>query len=122
MTVITGIDVETTGLEQNKGDRIIEIAMISVEVTGENYRPIYRYVQRIDPLRSIDPGAEAVHHININDLRGCPTWDKVGPDVQKALERTGTLVAHNMDFDGPFVGGELLRIGVTPPPTLQTFC
>lgn len=120
--IITGIDVETTGLEQTKGDRIIEIAMITVEKKGEHYGLVSTWVQRIDPLRAIDPAAEAVHHINISSLRGCPTWDTVAPEVMQRLGTTETLVAHNMDFDGPFVGGELLRVGLTPPSSVKTFC
>jgi len=119
--LITGVDVETTGLDQAKGDRIIEVAMVSVEVVGDRYIPKHKFVQRIDPQRPIHPDALAVHGINYSELIGCPTWDAVAPKVQDMLSKTDLLVAHNMDFDGPFIAGELLRVGLTPP-NLQTFC
>lgn len=120
---VTGIDIETTGLEQAKGHRIIEIAMISVDmnpVTGD-YTEQSRYVARINPERMNDPEAEAVHKISITELAGKPVWKTLAPEVLKRLKGTEILVAHNMAFDGPFIAAELLRIGLVPP-TFPVFC
>ncbi|MCG5512799.1 exonuclease domain-containing protein [Ectothiorhodospira shaposhnikovii] len=113
------IDTETTGLHQEKGDRIIEIALVEYDL--ETAKQVDQYVQRIHPLRSIDPKAQEVHGIGIEDLVGCPTWEKVAPEVHARLSRLDLLIAHNMGFDGPFIGLELLRVGMTPP-ALQSFC
>ena len=118
---LLGIDTETTGLEQAKGHRIIEIAMILVDFDGSRMVKEDHLIQRINPERSIDPEAQAVHKIGLGDLIGKPTWTHVAPSVVKMMKRADVLVAHNMAFDGPFIAAELLRIGLTPPPA-QVFC
>lgn len=113
--------METSGLNQSEGHRIIEVAAIQVEIVGDKLVPRAKFVQRINPQRSIDPDAQAVHGIDISELTGMPTWDVVAPTLMPMLSSSQILIAHNLDFDGPFLGGELLRIGITPP-TCQTFC
>lgn len=117
--IITGLDTETTGLDQEKGDRIIEICMRSYDLDTREL--VDSYIQRIHPQRSISAGAQAVHHIGIEDLAGCPTWDEVAQSIADRLAKTDVAIAHNMAFDGPFIALELIRIGVELP-NFQTFC
>ncbi|WP_342234587.1 3'-5' exonuclease [Inquilinus sp. OTU3971] len=119
MTVINFTDIETTGLEQAKGHRIIEICCSTY--IAATRKKVFTWTKRINPMRSIDAKAQAVHKISLADLAGCPTWDVVAPDVAKILGRTALLVAHNGNsFDFPFIGMELMRIGITPPD-IQSF-
>jgi DNA polymerase-3 subunit epsilon len=118
---LLGIDTETTGLEQAKGHRIIEIAMILVQFDGSKMQVEDRLIQRINPERSIDPDAQAVHKIGAADLVGKPTWNHVAPSIVNMMNRADVLIAHNMAFDGPFIAAELLRIGITPP-SVPVFC
>lgn len=112
--IITGFDIETTGLDQSKGHRIIEIAASLYELETQTLKG--KFVQRINPERSIDPGAQAVHGITFEMLTGCPTWEEVAPKLVKVFRATSLIVAHNGDgFDMPFVGGELLRVGQPVP-------
>lgn len=118
--IITGWDVETTGLHQAKGDRIIEIAMSFYDTrrpgTTAKDKLVNKWVQRINPMRSISPAAEKVHGISLDELGGCPEWGAVAPKVAKLMAAGKLLVAHNGDgFDVPFVCGELMRVGVTIP-------
>lgn len=113
------VDTETTGLEVDKGHRIIEIAMHNYSLETEVL--VDSYVARINPLRPIDPGAEAVHGISLSDLLTEPTWEDVAPAVQSMLARCDTVVAHNADFDIPFVAVELMRVGLEVP-NIETFC
>lgn len=53
---ILGVDTETTGLEVDNGDKIIEIALIKYDLDGAK---LEEFVQRIDPERNIDPKAQA---------------------------------------------------------------
>ncbi len=62
---ILGVDTETTGLEVENGDKIIEIALIKYDLDGAK---LEEFVQRIDPERNIDPKAQAVHGISYSDL------------------------------------------------------
>jgi DNA polymerase-3 subunit epsilon len=117
--LITGLDTETTGLEQSDGHRIIEIALLTYDAGSRKL--VDRYVQRIDPERAIAAAAQAVHGIAYSELVGMPKWDDVAPEVARRLDATNVAVAHNMNFDGPFVGGELLRSGFKVP-NMEVFC
>lgn len=121
--LIFGLDIETTGLEQEKGHRIIEIAMVGFDV--ETRKPKGAYVKRINPARAIDPKAQAVHGISLADLAGEPAWEAIAPDIYKLLNAADYVVAHNGNrFDLPFIAMELMRVGqpipnVTPIDTLD---
>lgn len=110
---IIGLDTETTGLEQERGHRIIEIAMLTYEL--ETQTLVDRYVMRFDPERSIDPGAEAAHGISYSELIGEPKWVDHAEEVAKRMSTADLLIAHNMGFDGPFLAAEFLRLGIEVP-------
>lgn len=80
-----------------------------------------RYVQRINPKRPINSAAQAVHGISSAMLVGCPTWEEIAKDVFKILRDSNCLIAHNFGFDGPFIFGELLRVGL-PVPSTDSYC
>lgn len=109
---ITGLDTETTGLKQEEGHRIIEIAMLTYNLRGEL---LDKFVTRINPERPIDPKAQEVHGISFSDLVGCPVWNDVAPKIADYMGRSDIFVAHNASFDAPFVALELLRVGIEPP-------
>lgn len=117
--ILNFLDLETTGLSQAKGDRIIEICMILAD--SETEKEIGRFVRRINPERSIAPKAQEVHGISIEDLEGEPVWGGIAPTVSKIMDKSDVLIAHNLDFDGPFVVGELMRAGFGVPD-VKTFC
>lgn len=109
--LIAGSDLETTGLEI--GDhRIIEAY---VGLWDSDTRKLVRETNlRINPQRSIMPAAQAVHRISIQDLQGCPIWDRsVAGLVREAIEAADFAVAHNGEgFDLPFLNYEFKRVGV----------
>lgn len=83
------LDTETTGLGSN--DQIIEIA-----VCDTNGRVCYE--QRISPSVPINPKAEEIHGISLDDLAECPKWPEIANDLQTLL--TGkTVVIYNSNFD-----------------------
>lgn len=112
--IATGLDLETTGLSAEKGHRIIEIACTLHDYnTG---KALGKWVQRINPKRSIDAKAQAVHGISLDELKDEPVWEEVAPKLIKLLQRTDLLVAHNGDgFDLPFLLHEADRIGLELP-------
>ena len=117
--ILGGTDIETTGLDQSKGHRIIEVAMSLYD--SDSQRLLGKFVQRINPQRSIDPGAQAVHGISFDEVSGCPVWEEVAPKLVKIMQRCDVIVAHNGEgFDLPFIAGELLRIG-QPVPNVKVF-
>lgn len=110
--LIASLDIETTGL-LDPAHRIVEVYIGLIRGTEE----IWSYEQRIDPGRSIDKEAQAVHHISYSDLLGQPTWDTVAPVVFKILSKADAFLWHNGDyFDGPFLHQELSRVGLHLPP------
>lgn len=117
-------DIETTGISQEAGHRIIEVALDFYgfnKATGEVRSLGEPFIRRCNPERLIDPGAEAVHHISLSMLRGAPKWEVLGPTVGKLLSKVDLFVAHNAAFDAPFLALELLRIG-EPMPSFNVYC
>lgn len=108
--IISGFDVETTGLEP--GDhRVIEV-YIGLWKDGKQ---VFEYERRVDPQRAIAADAQRVHGISYADLAGKPTFDIIAPDVQKVLAKADVHVAHNASFDIGFLGFELRKAGLALP-------
>ena len=107
------LDTETTGLKQEDGHRIIEIAMLTYDLDTRRLEDTW--IQRIDPERPIDPKAQEVHGIAYTDLVGCPKWDDLAPEIARRMSGADLLIAHNMGFDGPFIAAELIRVGQKAP-------
>jgi DNA polymerase-3 subunit epsilon len=113
-TLIAGLDIETTGIDQADGHRIIEVAIAIHEL--ESQARVGSFVSRINPQRPIDPGAQEVHKISFDMLAHEPLWGAVAPKVSAILSRCQYVVAHNGEgFDLPFVCAELQREGCTVP-------
>lgn len=111
-------DIETTGLSQEAGHRIIEVcfSVWRFDAAANTRQQLGMMTQRINPKRDIDPGAQAVHGISLAALRGEPEWEDVAPKVHKLLDKTDIFVAHNGEgFDGPFIALELIRAGYKLP-------
>lgn len=111
--IIGGLDLETTGLKQSEGHRIIEVCL---KLHREDGSRIGGYTTRINPMRGIDPAAEAVHGISLDMLIGEPTWEQVAPKLAAVMGKCDVIVAHNgVGFDGPFLYEEFKRVDIVPP-------
>ena len=97
------LDVETTGFSPKYGDKIIEIAIITVDCNGNE---IDRYETLINPRR--DVGATHIHGITASMLKNAPTMDMIIGDIFYHL-RNKTIVGHNIEFDLRFINHELER-------------
>lgn len=112
--IVGGLDIETTGLDQPEGHRIIELAVILHDL--DTQKEIGRYETRINPERGIDAKAQEVHGIAYEDLVDKPLWTAIAPKVGKLLSHCHYVVAHNgVGFDMPFLFGELIRVGEPLP-------
>ncbi|PRY10247.1 exonuclease domain-containing protein [Kineococcus rhizosphaerae] len=103
------LDVETTGLKPEQGDRVLQIAISLVNARGVVERSWSTYV---DPLR--DPGVVHVHGITADRLAGAPTFAQIAPTVAKLLAGR-VFVAHNARFDWTFIASEMRAAGVALP-------
>jgi DNA polymerase-3 subunit epsilon len=99
------LDTETTGLDPDTGDRIVEIGaleLINHVPTGQTFQ---RY---IDPERPMPQEAFAVHGLGDDFLRGKPVFAAV-VDEFLAFIAQSPLVIHNASFDMKFLNAELKR-------------
>ena len=109
--IIGALDTETTGLEW--GDhRFVEVYVEQIEYPTR--KSLTKKLQRINPQRSIQPAAQAVHKISLSDLVGCPAWEDVAKNLHALLSGCDLLVAHNgQGFDLPFLNYEFKRAGLS---------
>lgn len=119
MTKVIGLDLETTGLDVFKGHAIVEVGMMMYEL--ETQKHLATFVQRINPMRPIDAKAQEIHGISFSGLVSCPVFQDVAKDIVAFMQQADFLVAHNADFDMPFLGVELTRAGLEIPE-LHTVC
>jgi DNA polymerase-3 subunit epsilon len=108
------LDTETTGLRVEQGHRIIEIGVVIYDTEPERGSWCHTHQWRLWPDgHPIEPGAEAVHGIALDELRGKPRF---GDIVDQLLDtvRGREVVIHNDTFDLGFLDAELARIGREP--------
>ena len=102
----TVFDLETTGMSP-VNDRIVEIAALRVDLTGE----FSEFHTLLHPGRKIPPGASRVHHITDEMVADAPRFQHIGHDFLE-FARNSTLVAHNARFDLSFLQESLARCGL----------
>jgi DNA polymerase-3 subunit epsilon len=99
-------DTETTGLDADKGDRVIEIGcveMVNRQLTG---RHLHLY---INPERASHEDALRVHGLTEAFLSDKPKFAEVVDELLDYLAGA-ELVIHNAPFDIGFVNAELKRL------------
>jgi DNA polymerase III subunit epsilon len=105
------LDVETTGLHPELGDRVIEIGAIRCE--GDEVLDAMQ--QLVDPQRRIGRGALAVHGITADMVADAPTFAQVATDILDLLSGA-IFIGHNAPFDLGFLAQELALSGNSIPP------
>ncbi|MEO8223313.1 MAG: DNA polymerase III subunit epsilon [Gammaproteobacteria bacterium] len=101
------LDTETTGLEVEKGHRVIELGCVELVNRRRTHRTLHHYLQ---PDRDIDPGAQEVHGISAEMLVGKPRFAEVAQDFLEFVA-DAELVIHNAAFDVGFLNAELRLLG-----------
>jgi DNA polymerase III subunit epsilon len=100
------LDTETTGLEADRGHRIIEIGCVELVNRRLTGRRFHRY---LNPDRDIDEGALAVHGISRAQLEGEQRFHEIAGELLAFCEGA-ELVIHNAAFDVGFLDAELKRL------------
>ena len=99
------LDTETTDLD----GRIIEISIIDA-ATGAVLMD-----QLVDPQGvPICAQAQTVHHINVADLVGAPTFAQVRPHLEQVLANR-VIMAWNAPFDRERIAAEYALLGMGIP-------
>jgi len=100
------LDTETTGLNSDNGDRIVEIGCVELVnhvATGATYH------QYVNPERPMPDEAFQIHGLSEAFLSEFPIMSDI---IDKFLEFIGVapLVIHNAEFDLRFLNAELVRL------------
>ena len=103
------LDTETTGLQPETGDRIIEIGCIELIDRRLTERTFQRYV---NPERAVGPGALEVHGLDDDFLAMQPLFEDVATEFLEFVDGA-ELIIHNAEFDVGFINHELQRLGTT---------
>lgn len=104
------LDTETTGVEANNGDRIVEIGCVELL----NHCPTGRhYHAYINPERSMPIEAYNVHGLSEAFLSDKPVFAAVAEEFA-AFIGDARLVIHNAAFDVGFINMEFRRLGLGP--------
>ena len=111
-------DTETTGLNPQTGDRLVEIGCVELVhrvPTGKTY---HAYV---NPERPMDAVAFQVHGLSDSFLANKPLFAELVEDVLDFLGDS-PLVAHNAQFDFMFLNHELGACGRLHIPMARMVC
>ena len=111
------LDTETTGLEVEKGHRIIEIGGVVMNGRKKTSETFHVY---INPQREIDKEAQKVHGISNDDLQDKPIFSEIAEDLLEFINGS-TLVIHNADFDVGFLDAEF-KIASSTYPSISEIC
>jgi DNA polymerase III subunit epsilon len=103
-------DTETTGLDPQSGDRLVEIGCIEMVNRVETGNVFHAY---FNPERSMPAAAEAVHGLSETFLADKPLFASRAAELLEFLGDS-PLVAHNAGFDFGFLNAELALCGFEP--------
>jgi DNA polymerase-3 subunit epsilon len=109
------IDVETTGLDPQKGHRIIEVGVVAME----NRQITDEYQSLIHVDFPIPTHVSKIHGITNEMLTGQPTPDQIYVKLKDFISDS-LLIAHNAKFDVGFLRSEFKRLNQSI--TNQSIC
>lgn len=113
------VDVETTGLDPNTGDRIIQLCIQQADPQGTPQGEPRSWL--LDPVtRYPSKEAFAVHGVSSDMLIGQPHFEDL-VEVISELLMDRVFVAHRAEFDLKFIQKEMLLAGYIYQP-LQKAC
>ncbi len=106
----TIFDVETTVLEPELGERIIEIAGIRLK----NGQKLAVFHSMVNSARPVSAEAFAVNRISADMLKNAPLAERALPDFLN-FANGSVLASYNASFDMGFLNNELSLINIKPP-------
>lgn len=116
MTHIAVIDVETTGLNPYRNDRVVEIAAVVIRSDGTVVRELATLV---NPERDIGPSR--IHGLTTRDILAAPRFSEIAGALLDVLDGCVAVAGHNVRFDHSFLAAEFGRIGY-PLPDCPRLC
>lgn len=110
MTTLAVVDVETTGLNQYRSDRIVEIAVV---LLAHGLGIVAEFNTLVNPERDIGP--TTIHGLTASDVFNAPRFDQIAADLSDVLRGAFAIAGHNVRFDVSFLRSEYQRMGVAMP-------
>lgn len=104
------LDVETTGLSPESGDRVIEVGVVKVRSGAV----VDSFTSLINPERPLSAGAFFVNKISPQMVSDKPKFCEIAPDLLEFLEHS-VLTAYNTPFDLSFIESEFRLAGIKLP-------
>lgn len=104
------VDVETTGLSVGWRNRIVEVAVVLVDASGQL---VGDWSTLVNPGRDVGP--VSIHGIRPRDLVDAPVFADIAGELAYVL-RGHVVVAHNLAFDAQFLRAEYAAIGCSDVP------
>ncbi|MCO0831613.1 exonuclease domain-containing protein [Fructobacillus sp. W13] len=101
------VDLETTSPSVENGGRIIQIGMTFVK----NKKIVEHFDSFVNPAQPIDKKIQQLTHISPKDVQDAPFFEEIAPSLQ-ALLKGQVFVAHNVNFDLPYLNAEFERVGL----------
>ena len=101
------LDTETTGLNPESGDRVVEIGCVELVNRRPTGRDLHFYV---NPERANHEDALKVHGLSDEFLAAKPLFAHVADELLEYV-RGAEVIIHNAAFDTAFLDAELRRIG-----------
>ena len=100
------LDTETTGLEWQKGNRVVEIGCVELVERRPTGRTFHSY---LNPDREFEPGAQEVTGLTREFLADKPRFADVADEFLAFIDGA-ELIIHNAAFDIGFLDAELGRL------------
>lgn len=110
------VDLETTGLGVDKGDKVIQIGAVIIE----NHRIVDTYSVLINPNQEIPLSIQHLTGITQEQVAKAPSFAAVAQEWFDRL-KDGLFVAHNLKFDYECLRLAFAEVGLTfAPPAMDT--
>lgn len=106
--IFSVVDLETTGTKRLE-NQIIQFGCILIQKD----KIVNTIAQDINPKQSIPRAITDLTGIDAKQVQDAPTFEEIGPALHAVLEET-TFVAHNVNFDFPFLNQAFQNIGLPP--------
>jgi DNA polymerase-3 subunit epsilon len=98
------VDVETTGMRARGGDRILEVAVVTMD--GDEARVVFHSL--VNPGVRLSPFVTRLTGISDALVAGAPHFEEIADAVLASLAGA-VFVAHNARFDWGFIAAEIDR-------------
>ena len=102
------LDIETTGLKAERGDRVVEIACIEIRGHSISDNTFHTYV---NPQRKMPEEARRIHGLSDDFLRDKPEFPRIAEELI-AFIKGSKLLIHNAPFDIGFLIQEFKLAGL----------